>query len=104
MFRAQQGKKIAEEASEPPKSPVDGKRAAVAEEVLEKPKRKYVKSGRFVGKFNDYQKQREARASQEGKATGKRQRKPTSGRSLTIMHVTRHCCGCMRHLLTIRLQ
>lgn len=102
MFRAQQGKKIAEEASEPPKSPVDGKRAADAEEVQEKPKRKYVKSGRFVGKFNDYQKQREARASQEGKA--KRQRKPTSGRSLTIMHVTCHCCGCMRHLVTIRLQ
>lgn len=80
LCRAQRGKKrIAEEG---PQQSKDGALAAAAEDVQGKPKRKYVKSGKFVGKFNDYQKQKQARADQTGKAAGNGQNKQATGRTV----------------------
>ena len=80
VCRAQRGKKRA--AEEWPQQSKDGAQAAAAEDVQGKPKRKYVKSGRFVGKFNDYQKQKQARANKTGKAAGERQNKQAAGRTV----------------------
>lgn len=80
LFRAQRGKKrIAEEEGQQAKEPVDGCHAPAAVDTQEKPKRKYVKSGKFVGKFNDYQKQKQARANQAGQACDRRKNKRTAG-------------------------
>lgn len=82
LSRAQRGKKrIAEEKGQQAIEPVGGKQAAAAEEPQEKPKRKYVKSGRFVGKFNDYQKQKQARANQAEQPSGQKRNKRTAGKN-----------------------
>ena len=80
LFRAQRGKKrIVEEEGQQARDPVDGHHAPAAEDTKEKPKRKYVKSGKFVGKFNDYQKQKQARTDQAGQACDRRRNKRTAG-------------------------
>ena len=101
LFRARRGKKKVAEAKLPPaegktppaeanhppaeaKTPpaeaaVNGMPADV-NGASPKPKRQYVKSGKFVGKFNVRQKKKGAGANQEGKAAGKRRTKRDSGR------------------------
>lgn len=97
LFRAQRGKKrTAEEEGQQAREPVDGSQAAAAEDTQGKAKRKYVKSGRFVGKFNDYQKQKQARADQAGQASGKKRSKRTAGETI---HNTAVRCSMLTTML-----
>lgn len=84
--RSGRGKKrSAEGDGSATKAPANDKAAAndtlaAAKDPQAKGKRKYVKSGKFVGKFNSYQKQREGKSNDEGRAGSKRSRKKTAGR------------------------
>ncbi len=45
----------------------------------EKSKRKYVKSGKFVGKYGNYQKQRESKLQQQGQADSSKKKRQNAG-------------------------
>ncbi|KAL3155661.1 hypothetical protein ABBQ32_012692 [Trebouxia sp. C0010 RCD-2024] len=77
--RARRGKKRGGEGKHPPaEAEVNDAAATDAVEVSPKPKRKYVKSGKFIGRFNDYQRKKGTIANQDGKAGGKRRNKRES--------------------------
>ncbi len=68
----------------------------------DKPKRKYVKSGKFVGKFGSYQKQKEAKTGQAEQPSSTR-KKQNAGRAmqlckalqLTLLPVSACCAACL---------
>lgn len=85
LSRARRGKKRGGEGKHPPaEAEVNDAAATDAVEVSPKPKRKYVKSGKFIGRFNDYQRKKGTIANQDGKAGGKRRNKRESGRVKSI--------------------
>ena len=62
----------------------------------EKSKRKYVKSGKFVGKYGNYQKQRESKLQRHGQADSSNMKRQNAGqlvfRAISDQHM--QCCLC----------
>ena len=67
----------------------------------EKSKRKYVKSGKFVGKYGNHQKQRESKLQQQGQADSSKKKRQNAGQLVfrvffCVEHMQR--CLCLFHL------
>lgn len=95
--RSGRGKKRKAEGMQAPRNPADGKKdledpspafqekpSPASQEgpsppSQDKSKRKYVKSGKFVGKYGNYQKQRESKLQQQGQADGSKKKRQNTG-------------------------
>ena len=63
----------------------------------EKSKRKYVKSGKFVGKYGNYQKQKETKVQQEGQTDSSKKKRQNAGQLVfRVFCCVEHkqCCLC----------
>ncbi len=60
----------------------------------ERSKRKYVKSGKFVGKYGNYQKQRESKLQQQGQAVSSKKKRQNAGQLVFRLFYVEHmqCC------------
>lgn len=99
MSRVGRGKKRGGEGSSVPAEAAvnNDNTAADTAEVSPKTKRKYVKSGKFVGRFNHYQRKKGTGANQEGQAGRKRRNKRDSGRVEGIASDGGSAVGCIVH-------
>ncbi|DBA68760.1 hypothetical protein WJX79_008804 [Trebouxia sp. C0005] len=97
--RSGRGKKRKAEGMQAPRNPADGKKdledpspafqekpSPASQEgpsppSQDKSKRKYVKSGKFVGKYGNYQKQRESKLQQQGQADGSKKKRQNTGQA-----------------------
>ncbi|KAL0022420.1 hypothetical protein WJX77_010601 [Trebouxia sp. C0004] len=89
--RSGRGKKRKAEGMQAPTDPADGKKdmgdpsPAPLEKASpasqEKSKRQYVKSGKFVGKYGNYQKQRESKLQQQGQADSSKKKRQSAGQA-----------------------
>ena len=111
--RSGRGKKRKAEGMQTPRDPADGKKdmghpspASQEKESpayqerpspasQEKSKRKYVKSGKFVGKYGNYQKQRESKLQQQGQADSSKRKRQNAGQLAFSVFCDEHMQRCL---------
>lgn len=82
-------------ASQEKAPPVSQENPSPASE--EKSKRKYVKSGKFVGKYGNFQKQRETKVQQQGQTDSSKKKRQNAGQLVfKVLFCVEHtqCCLC----------
>lgn len=84
--RSGRGKKRTAEGIRQPSDSKAGEEG-LAPASPDKPKRKYVKSGKFVGKFGSYQKQKDAKSEQQGPANGAEKQRHSTGQLCLLLHL-----------------